>query len=91
MLDQTAVRQAVIAALNASAGLSNNAQAATALARGQDVPLALLDMDSLALLEAGMLIEEALEIELDTDEWAGALTLDALVAMIADKVAARPS
>lgn len=91
MLDQTAVRQAVIAALNASAGLSNNAQAATALARGQDVPLALLDMDSLALLEAGMLIEEALEIELDTDEWAGALTLDALVTMIADKVAARPS
>ncbi|MGI1663770.1 acyl carrier protein [Palleronia sp. KMU-117] len=83
------IRALVIDALDASAGVRGNPLFAGAIARGEDVPFDVLELDSLTRFEVMMQLEEALGIELDDDEVAGAGTLDTLVGHLAQVVEAK--
>jgi acyl carrier protein len=86
--DADAIRRIVVDALDAAAGIRGDPRFAGSLLRGDDMTFADLEIDSLARFEVMMHLEEALGIELDDDEIAGASTLDGLVQHLARAVAA---
>ncbi len=77
------LRGIVVDALDRVAGVRTMPELGPRIARGEDVALAALELDSLSRFETLMLIEEALGIELDDDDLAAADTLDAFVACLA--------
>lgn len=83
------IRALLIDALDASAGVRGNPAFATALARGEDIRLEALELDSLTRFEVMMQLEEALGIELDDDEVAAAGSLEGLVSHLAGVVGAQ--
>jgi acyl carrier protein len=89
MTAEPAIRALLIDALDASAGVRGNPAFAGAIARGEDIGLDALALDSLTRFEVMMHLEEALGIELDDDEVAAAATLDGLVRHLAGVVGAR--
>ncbi len=82
----TDLRGVVIDALDRVTGARALPEVALKLARGEDVALAALELDSLSRFETLMLIEEALGVELDDDDLEEAATVDVLVARIARQV-----
>lgn len=85
----TDIRALVIDALDEAAGIRTNAAFARALARGEDIELAAIEVDSLSRFEAIMRIEEELGIEIDDDEMLEQETLGRLVIYLEGRVAAR--
>ncbi|MFN7223684.1 MAG: acyl carrier protein [Paracoccaceae bacterium] len=78
----TSVRSVVIDALDKTVGLRGNPVFAAALIAGTDIRLGDLEIDSLSRMEAIMLIEEALCIEIDDDEVLEQDTLNGLISYI---------
>lgn len=85
----TDIRALVIDALDEAAGIRTNAAFARSLARGEDIELAAIEVDSLSRFEAIMRIEEELGIEIDDDEMLEQETLGRLVLYLEGRVAAR--
>jgi acyl carrier protein len=81
------IRRILIEALDDVAGIRGDPRFADAVLRDGDLSLADLEIDSLARFEVMMHLEEALGIELDDDEIAGAATLDGLVRHLSGAVA----
>lgn len=82
----TSVRTVVMNALDKTIGLRGNRVFAEAIVAGRDIRLTDLDMDSLSRMEAIMLIEEALDIEIDDDEVLEQDTLNGLIGYIEPRV-----
>lgn len=82
----TQTRTVVVEALDKIIGLKGNPVFARAMVAGSDIKLTDLEMDSLSRMEAIMLIEEALNIELDDDEVLEQVTLNGLVDYIERRV-----
>ncbi len=76
------IRQLVYDALDEVAGLRGQPAFLAALAQGEDVALAALEMDSLTRFEVMMRFEEALGIELDDDDIENVATIGGLVAFL---------
>ncbi|MCL4188440.1 MAG: acyl carrier protein [Rhodobacteraceae bacterium] len=83
------VRAAVVAALDEIAGLMSNPEIGPALARGEDVPFARIEMDSLTRFEVIMRLEEAFGIELDDDEVLAQDSVGGLAGFIEGRLAGR--
>ncbi len=82
----TSVRTVVLNALDKTIGLRGNRVFAEAIVAERDIRLTDLDMDSLSRMEAIMLIEEALDIEIDDDEVLEQDTLNGLIGYIEPRV-----
>ena len=78
----TSVRTVVLNALDKIVGLKSNPAYVKALVAGSNISLTDLNMDSLSRMEAIMLIEEALGIEIDDDEVLEQDTLDGLISYL---------
>lgn len=76
------IRQLVYDALDEAVGLRGQPAFVAALARGEDVSLAALEMDSLTRFEVMMRVEEALGVELDDDDIEKVATIGGLVAFL---------
>ncbi|SDY66890.1 acyl carrier protein [Citreimonas salinaria] len=82
----TCVRTVVLNALDATIGIKGNPEFVRAQIAGDDIDLAELNIDSLSRMEAIMLIEEALDIEIDDDEVLEQKTVNGLIAYIEPRV-----
>ena len=78
----SSVRTVVLDALDKTVGLRGNPVFAKAMLDGTDIRLNDLDIDSLSRMEAIMLIEEALGIEVDDDEVMEQETLNSLIEFV---------
>ncbi|MCC6305437.1 MAG: acyl carrier protein [Rhodobacteraceae bacterium] len=83
------IRRAVVAAFDEIAGLLSNPEVGPALIRGDDVPLAGIELDSLTRFEIIMRLEEEFAIELDDDEVLAQTSVAGLVAHIGARLAGR--
>lgn len=84
------VRRAVVTALDEIAGLMSNPEIGPALARGEDVPFARFEMDSLTRFEVIMRLEEEFGIELDDDEVLAQDSVAGLARFIEGRLAGQP-
>lgn len=82
------VRSVVVDALDKIIGLRGNPVFTAALLAGTDIRLSDLEIDSLSRMEAIMLIEEALGIEIDDDEVMEQDTLNGLIRYIEPRAGA---
>ena len=81
------LRDVVIAALDSVTGVMNIPETARGLMAGQNLAFDTLDIDSLALLEIVMELEDALGVELDADEVAAQGSVDGLAQYLAKRTA----
>ena len=80
------VKEAVIAAIDETTGFQNDRAAFQAITAGQDLPLSMLELDSLATFEIIMTLEESFGLELDTDAFNQAGTIDGLTRLLTQRL-----
>jgi acyl carrier protein len=85
----TRPRTVVLDALDATIGIKGNPEFAKAQIAGEDIDLVELNIDSLSRMEAIMMIEEALDIEIDDDEVLEQKTVNGLIAYIEQRAGTR--